>query len=98
MNAACTTLGLALLPRPSSVVTGRFATDDIGVMHELTSAPAINTEQAPHWPLPQPKRGPLSSRSLRSAYSNGICGSASSARLAPLPRSVILAIVTPHVV
>ena len=33
----------------------------IGVTQERTAAPSIWTVQAPHWPSPQPKRGPCSS-------------------------------------
>ena len=32
---------------------------DIGVMQERTASPSMCTVQAPHWPSPQPKRGPL---------------------------------------
>ena len=42
------------------------ATVDTGRMQDRTASPLMITVQAPHWPSPQPKRGPCRLRSLRS--------------------------------
>jgi hypothetical protein len=47
------------------VVIFLSATDHSGASQEAIARPSISTKQAPHWPLPQPKREPLSPRSLR---------------------------------
>jgi signal transduction histidine kinase len=49
---------------------------DTGSTHERTGSPSRCTVQAPHCASPQPKCGLLRPRSLRSAYSSGISGSA----------------------
>src|SRR5262249_23212565 len=75
MNACCRGCGFVGVPRPSSVTTFRPATEETGRTHDRTAAPSRCTVHAPHCPSPQPKRGPRSARSSRSAYKSGICGS-----------------------
>src|SRR4029077_16897017 len=48
---------------------------DTGTEHERKALPSMSTVQEPHWPSPQPKRGPCNPRLSRSAYKSGICGS-----------------------
>ena len=55
---------LTVLASPSSVVISLF-TEDTGVMHDRIAAPLTITVHAPHWPSPQPNRGPCKPRSLR---------------------------------
>src|SRR5437763_15706476 len=61
---------------PSRVVTSLF-TLETGVMHDRVATPLMITVQVPHWPSPQPNRGPRKSRSLRTMYSRGVVGSTS---------------------
>src|SRR6185436_16939826 len=51
------------------------ATRDTGVVHDRISSPSARTEQHPHWPSPQPNRGPFSARSSVSTYRSGVAGS-----------------------
>src|SRR6185312_5330579 len=62
----------------------RSCSTEIGVMHEKTGASSTSTVHAPHWPRPQPNFAPFSPRSLRSTYSSGVAGSASTSRFWPL--------------
>ena len=39
-----------------------------------SATPLIRTVHAPHWPSPQPKRGPRRSRSFRRTYKRGVGG------------------------
>src|SRR5215475_11087893 len=84
MKACCSGCSLLDEPRPSIVVISLLATVLIGVTHERTALPSTSTVQAPHCARPQPNFAPLSSRSLRSTYSNGVSGSAGTERLTPL--------------
>src|SRR5207253_10648953 len=61
---------------PSRVVTSLF-TLETGVMHDRVATPLTITVQEPHWPSPQPNRGPRKSRSLRKMYRSGVEGSIS---------------------
>src|ERR1041385_3338658 len=58
--------------RPSSVVTSLPVTLLTGNIQERTSLPSTKTEQDPHCARPQPNCGPLSPRSLRNTYNNGV--------------------------
>src|SRR6185369_3105392 len=49
--------------------------DHTGVSHEYTGWPSTNTRQAPHTPIPQPKRVPLRPRWLRNTYSRAVSSS-----------------------
>src|SRR4051812_34973428 len=77
MNACWIGCGCSTVPRPSSVTTSAPTARDIGVTQERTARPFMITAQAPHWSSPQPNLGPSSPRSLRSTYSSGVSGSAS---------------------
>ena len=54
-----------------------------GVVHEATLLPFMRTEQARHWPSPQPYFGPVSPRSSRSTSSRGRSGSVVTVRAFP---------------
>src|ERR1700758_3781170 len=82
IQACCTGWSFPFLAIPSSVVTS-FLTLETGVMHDRVATPLIITVHAPHWPSPQPNRGPRRSRSLRRMYSRGVVGSTS--RVCDLP-------------
>ena len=57
---------LSAVPSPSSVTTFCAGlSEEAGVTQERTALPSMCTVQAPHWPSPQPKRGPCRPRSLR---------------------------------
>src|ERR1700681_4247887 len=58
----------------------RFCAPLTGMLQERTAFPSMITVHAPHWPRPQPKRGPCSSRSSRKTYNNGVVGSVSTTR------------------
>src|SRR5439155_21887247 len=77
MNACCSGCGSAGVPRPSSVTIFLPVTALTGVTHERVAFPSTSTMQAPHWPRPQPNRGPCKPTSSRSTYSSGVCGSSS---------------------
>src|SRR5215469_5663637 len=55
----------------------RFCAALTATLHERTALPSMTTVHAPHWPSPQPNRGPCSSRSLRKTYNSGVVGSVS---------------------
>src|SRR4029078_6669779 len=57
---------------PSSVVIALPLTAATGVTHDRISLPSSNTEHAPHWANPQPKRGPCRCSSLCRTYSSGV--------------------------
>src|SRR4030095_3893469 len=76
---------------PSSVVISTPCTAEIGRMHERTASPLMMTVHAPHWPRPQPNRGPCRSRSLRSTYKRGVAGSTSTVWDFPLTLKLMLA-------
>src|SRR4029450_7152664 len=88
IQACCSGCSTPFCERPSSVVISAPCTDDTGRMHERTASPLIRTVQAPHWPNPQPNRGPCRSRSLQRAYTSGVDGSTSTACDLPLTRNV----------
>ncbi len=69
---------------PSTVVTDLPSTDQTGVSHAGTALPSTRTTHAPHWPMPQPNRAPVSPRSPRSTSSSGVSGCASTCRDVPL--------------
>src|SRR6202048_617013 len=58
-------------------------------MHARTSSPSSSTEHAPHCAIPQPRRGPVSFSSLRSANSKGVSGAADTTCFVPFRDSVI---------
>src|SRR6202790_842822 len=58
-------------------------------MHARTSSPSSSTEHAPHCAIPQPRRGPVSFSSLRSANSKGVSGAADTTCFVPFTDSVI---------
>src|SRR3954463_8699621 len=58
--------------RPSSAVTDFPRTAETGVTQDRVSTPFTRTEQAPHWPSPQPNRGPRNSSSFESTYNRGV--------------------------
>src|SRR5713101_3945456 len=58
---------LAAFREASSVTTFLFPTNEIGTTHERIARPSTCTVQAPHWPRPQPKRGPCRPASSRNA-------------------------------
>src|SRR5205823_7681459 len=66
------------------VVTSLPSTDQIGRSQDAIGRPSSSTKQAPHWPLPQPKRLPTRPRSLRSTYRSGVSPCASTLCRAPL--------------
>src|SRR5215468_4983442 len=84
MKACWRACGLSSEPTPSIVVISLVVTALTGVTQERTALPSTSTVQAPHCASPQPNFAPLSSRSLRSTYSNGVSGSAGTERLTPL--------------
>ena len=51
--------------RPSIVVIFLLTAKDNGISHDAMARPSTSTKHAPHWPLPQPKRVPMSPRWLR---------------------------------
>src|ERR1700730_713736 len=57
-------------------------------MHERISSPSSSTEHAPHCAIPQPRRGPLNFRSLRSTNSKGVSGAAETTCFAPFTDKV----------
>src|SRR5689334_20544705 len=69
----------------------RFCAELTGTLHERTAFPSMITVHAPHWPSPQPNRGPCSSRSSRKTYKSGVVGSASTTRVWLFTRSEIRA-------
>ena len=75
MNALCSGCNWPGPPRPSSVTIFLPAMVATGITHERVALPSTSTVHAPHWPRPQPKRGPCRPRSSRNAYNRGICGS-----------------------
>src|SRR6266550_7702919 len=89
IHARCTGCSVPSLASPSSVVISPL-TAEHGVTHERIAAPFMITAQAPHWPRPQPNRGPWSPRSLRRIYSSGVEGSISSVCVVPLTFKVTL--------
>src|SRR5688500_9495503 len=92
IHACCSGCSLPPVASPSSVVISAPATADTGRMHERTASPLMRTVHAPHWPRPQPNRGPCRSRSLRRTYKRGVAGSTSTVCVFPLTRRVKLAI------
>src|SRR5262252_2258341 len=84
MKAFCSGCSLSSVPSPSSVVTSFPSIEPTGVTQERLAAPLTRTVHAPHCVMAQPYLAPLSSRSLRSTYSSGVSGSASTERIAPL--------------
>src|SRR5207253_3330860 len=70
---------------------------DVGMTHDRTAAPLMITVHAPHWPSPQPNRGPCRPRSLRRMYSSGVEGSTSTVCARPFTLRVILLIASPSV-
>src|SRR6202163_1364236 len=75
MNAVCSGCNRPGPPRPSSVTIFLPPMVATGITLERIALPSTSTVHAPHWPRPQPKRGPCRPRSSRNAYSSGICGS-----------------------
>src|SRR5438132_4430457 len=59
-------------------------------MHDRVATPLMITVHAPHWPSPQPNRGPCSPRSLRRTYKRGVEGSISNVCAPPLTFRVTL--------
>src|SRR5215471_576786 len=88
MNACCTGCSPDSPPILSMVVISCPGTDHSGVSHDCTGLPSKSTLHAPHWPSPQPKRVPLSFRSLRRMYSSGVFASARTSESRPLTRIV----------
>src|SRR5579862_3839983 len=91
MNAVCSACGCSSEPRPSSVVMPRFCAPLTGMLQERTAVPSMITVQTPHWPSPQPNRGPCNSRSSRKTYKSGVVGSVSTTRVWLFTRSEIRA-------
>jgi hypothetical protein len=69
------------------------ATAATGVTQERIALPLITTVQAPHCATPHPYFAPLSPRSLRKTYSNGVSAAASELRAWPL--TLIVMVITP---
>src|SRR5665213_993074 len=88
-QACCSGCSLPSLASPSRVVISPF-TAEAGVMQDRTAAPFIITVHSPHWPRPQPNRGPCNPRSLRRMYSKGVEGSTSNACILPFTFNVRL--------
>src|SRR6266850_3452946 len=65
---------------PSSVVTDLPSTAETLVWHDRISTPFTRTEQEPHCPRPQPKRGPCRFSSLERTYNKGVSGAAVTVR------------------
>src|SRR5580658_7816861 len=63
--------------RPSTVVTFRPATAEIGVTQERCGWPSMWTVQAPHSDMPQPNLVPVMPRVSRRTQSNGMAATAS---------------------
>src|SRR5437762_1047904 len=59
-------------------------------MHERTASPLMMTVHAPHWPSPQPNRGPCRFKSFRSTYNSGVA-TKNRLMMAPMTRSRALA-------
>src|SRR5438105_203277 len=91
IQACCTGWSFPFLAMPSSVVTS-FLTLETGVMHDRVATPLMMTVHAPHWPSPQPNRGPRKAISLRRIYSSGVVGSMSKVCVLPFTFSVMLLI------
>ena len=52
-------------PTPREEDERRVSRERARLLQERTALPSMTTVHAPHWPSPQPNRGPCSSRSLR---------------------------------
>src|ERR1700680_3919632 len=91
IHACCSGCSLPSLATPSSVVISPLP-GVVGVMRERVAAPFMITVHAPHWPSPQPNRGPCKPRSLRRIYSSGVERSTSKACILPFTFNVILLI------
>src|SRR4051812_8645341 len=94
IQACCRGCSTPFLASPSRVVTSLF-TAEVGVIHDRVATPLMSTVHAPHWPSPQPNRGPWRPRSLRRIYNSGVEGSISSVCVPPFTFNVILLIVQP---
>src|SRR5713226_6511575 len=62
-----------------------------GRVQDRTDLPSMSTVHAPHWPSPQPNRGPCSPRLSRKTYRSGVLESASTTRALPFTLSEIFA-------
>src|SRR5579862_8810364 len=91
IQACCSGCSLPPLESPSSVVTS-LLTEETGVMHDRVAPPFMITVHTPHWPSPQPNRGPCKPRSLRRMYSSGVDGSTSTVCMLPFTFNVTLLI------
>src|SRR6266481_1595977 len=91
IQACCRVCRTPFLARPSSVVIS-LLTAEVGVMQDRVATPFMSTVHAPHWPSPQPNRGPCRARSLRRVYRSGVDGSISKVCIPPFTFSVILLI------
>src|SRR6058998_3810846 len=91
IQACCTGWSLPSLDMPSSVVTSLF-TLETGVMHDRVATPLMITVHDPHWPNPQPKRGPRTPISFRNTYSSGVAESTSTVCVLPFTFRVTLLI------
>src|ERR1700674_3641895 len=70
-----------------------FCAAETGSMQERIVLFSTSTVHAPHWPRPQPNRGPCNSRLSRRTYSSGVLGSASTTLDLPFTFSEIRAMV-----
>src|SRR5258708_28907818 len=78
------------------VVTFLPAALESGITQERTGSPSRCTVKAPHCARPQPKWGLFMPRSLRSAYSSGISGSAFTETRLPSTMNLKLAMFPPQ--
>src|SRR5580693_7861798 len=91
IQACCNGCSLPPLARPSSVVISPLMLET-GVIHDRVATPPTITVHSPHWPSPQPNRGPCKPRSLRRIYSSGVEGSTSTVCMLPFTFNVRLLI------
>src|ERR1700724_3354562 len=91
IHACCRGWSLPPLAIPSSVVISPL-TVEVGVIQERVATPFMMTVHAPHWPSPQPNRGPCKPRSLRRMYSSGVDGATSTVCALPFTFSAMLLI------
>src|SRR5438067_12924337 len=92
IHACCTGWSLPSLDMPSSVVTSLF-TLETGVMQDRVATPLTMTVHDPHWPNPQPKRGPRAPISFLKTYSSGVAESTSTVCVLPFTLRVTVLMV-----
>jgi hypothetical protein len=87
MKACCRGPGRPSRDSPSTVTTSLPSAAHAGVSQAGMETPSTSTWQAPHSPLPQPKRVPFSPQAWRSTSSSDALPSASTVRSPPFTRS-----------